>query len=102
MPAYVVFDIEIRDPERYAVYVEQAPRTLELYGGRYLVRGGAIESLEGARRPSRFVVVEFPSLEQARAWWASEEYREPKALRQAAAISNGFLVAGAESAPQRT
>jgi uncharacterized protein (DUF1330 family) len=94
MAAYVMLNINVTDPEQYAGYVKSAGATVEQYGGRYLVRGGPAEKLEGAVEPKRIVVLEFPSLERARAWWHSAEYRDPKALRQAAAICDTILVAG--------
>jgi uncharacterized protein (DUF1330 family) len=94
MAAYVVLNIEVTNPEQYAGYVKAAGATVEQYGGRYLVRGGKAEKLEGSIHPKRIVVLEFPSLERAKAWWDCEEYREPKALRQSASISDTILVDG--------
>ena len=71
MPAYVAVQIEIEDPETYARYRALAPASIARYGGRYLARGGATVVLEGTWSPSRFVLLEFPSMEQARTWWAS-------------------------------
>ena len=73
MAAYVVIDIEIRDPLRYEEYKEMAPPAIAASGGRYLVRGGATEILEGEWQPRRLVILEFPSAAQARAWWHSPE-----------------------------
>ena len=64
------------------------------YGGRYLVRGGKLEALEGSWSPKRFVVIEFPSVEQAKKWWHSQEYAGPKAIREASARSNFIVVEG--------
>ena len=94
MAAYVIVDIKVTDPDTYQRYVEVAPSTIEHYGGRYVVRGGAAEKLEGDWDPNRVVVLEFESVEQAKAWWASEEYREPKALRQSASTANMVVVQG--------
>lgn len=94
MSAYVIVDIEVRDRERYAEYIRVAPPSIAKYGGRYIVRGGEKEILEGTWQPNRLVVLEFDTAEQARAWWASEEYREPKAMRQASAVTNMVLVEG--------
>lgn len=94
MAAYIIVDVEITDPVRYAAYIRTVPPTISRYGGRFLVRGGKAETLEGAWSPKRVVVLEFPSFEQARAWWASEDYRDPKALRQSASITNMILVEG--------
>ncbi len=94
MAAYLVVDIDVRDPERYAEYVKVVPATIARYGGRYLARGGKAEALEGTWRPKRFVLLEFPSYERAMEWWRSEEYRAPKALRQAAATATIVLAQG--------
>jgi uncharacterized protein (DUF1330 family) len=97
MPAYVIVDITVRDPEPYERYRAIAPPSIALYGGRYLVRGGATEPLEGTWQPRRLVVLEFPTAEQARAWWSSPEYAEAKALRQSCADADMLLVGGASS-----
>ena len=94
MPAYVFVNVEIRDPGRYPDYIQVAPDSIRQYGGRYLARGGRAETLEGEWQPSRVVLLEFPSLERAREWWASEEYRDPKALRQATAHTQMIAVEG--------
>ena len=94
MAAYLIVDIEIHDPERYAEYVKVVPATIARYGGKYLARGGRAERLEGDWNPRRFVVLEFPTYERAKEWWSSEEYREPKALRQSCSGANLILVEG--------
>jgi uncharacterized protein (DUF1330 family) len=90
VPGYIIANIEIHDEDAYAEYRKHVPATIAAYGGRFVVRGGTIERLEGEWEPNRIVILEFPSVERAREWWDSEEYREPKALRQAA--SNGTLL----------
>jgi uncharacterized protein (DUF1330 family) len=75
-------------------YRKQVPATLAKYGGRFLVRGGAHHTVEGDWKPNRVVVLEFPSLEQARRWYDSEEYREPKAMRLRAGRANLIMVEG--------
>ena len=94
MSAYVILDVEVKDTETYARYRELGPPAVAAYGGRYLVRGGVVESLEGSWLPSRFVILEFPTLEAARAWWASSEYAAAKALRQASTRTEMILVEG--------
>lgn len=81
MAAYVIVDVEVTDPAVFEEYRKQVPATIQKYGGRFLVRGGRTETLEGDWRPKRLVVVEFPSFEQAKRWYDSEEYRGPKAMR---------------------
>lgn len=85
MPAYIVVEVEVNDPVRYEDYKKMVPPSLKRFGGRFLVRGGALETLEGDWAPKRLVIVEFPSVEKAKAWWNSAEYAEAKALRQATA-----------------
>ena len=94
MAAYVVVSIEIHDPVQYEEYRRIAPPSIALYGGRYLVRGGALGLLEGEWMPQRLVVLEFPTVEQARAWWGSPEYAPAKAIRQASAHTDMVVVAG--------
>jgi uncharacterized protein (DUF1330 family) len=94
MPAYLILDIDVQDPEEYAAYRERSPATLEAYGGRYLVRGGPHEVVEGDWDPERVVVVEFPSVERAREWYASPEYQAIVDMRKRAAPSQVVLVEG--------
>ncbi|MFL5344398.1 MAG: DUF1330 domain-containing protein [Hyalangium sp.] len=94
MPAYVVVEVEVHDAQTYERYKKLAPPAIAAYGGRYLVRGGATEVLEGSWKPPRFVVLEFPTAERARAWWSSPEYAEAKALRQSCAHTQMLLVEG--------
>lgn len=95
MPAYFIVDLEVTDAAGFDEYRKQVPATIARYGGKYLVRGGKTETLEGDWQPGRIVVLEFPSVEQARRWYDSEEYRDPKALRIKTARTNLILVEGA-------
>jgi uncharacterized protein (DUF1330 family) len=90
MAAYILAEIEITDPDGYKEYSAQVPATIAKYGGRFLVRGGKAEALEGEWPQRRRVLLEFPSLDAAKRWWDSPEYEKPKAMRQAA--SNGRLI----------
>ena len=94
MPAYIVVEIAIDDADSYEQYKTLAPPSIGIYGGRYLVRGAAAETLEGSWRPPRIVILEFPSLERARAWWSSPEYAPAKALRQSCAHTEMLVVDG--------
>ena len=94
MSAYVIVQVEIHDPATYERYKELAPPAIAAYGGRYVARGGRCEALEGGWAPSRLVILEFPSVERAHAWWASPEYAEAKAMRHAAARSEMLVVEG--------
>ena len=94
MAAYIIASIEVTDPERFEVYRGQVPPTIERHGGKYLVRGGAVEVVEGDRPAQRTVVLEFASLEQARGWYYSDDYAGPKELRMASTISDVLIVEG--------
>ena len=94
MAGYVIAQVEVTDPEGFARYREMVGPTIEQYGGRYIVRGGKAEALEGDWDPGRLVIIQFDSVEQAKAWWACEEYAEAKALRQRTAKTNLTVVEG--------
>lgn len=96
MPAYIIVDIAIENKENYADYTKLTPATLAPYGGKFIVRGGTTETLEGDWQPGRFVVLEFPSVEKAKQWWSSEEYAPAKAIRQANAKTRMIVVEGFE------
>ena len=95
MAAYVVVDIQVHDPKRYEDYKRQAASSVTAFGGRYLARGGACQTLEGEWAPSRLVILEFPSLARASEWWHSELYAPIKAIRHATAASEMVLIEGA-------
>ena len=95
MSAYVLVQVEVQDAATYEKYKPMVPPTIAAYGGRIIVRGGKSEILEGDWSPKRMVVLEFPSVEQAKKWWASEEYAEAKALRQRSAKTQMIVVEGA-------
>ena len=94
MSAYVVVEIAVKDAQTYERYKQLAPPSIAQYDGRYLVRGGATEVLEGTWNPPRFVILEFPTAQQARAWWSSPEYAPAKALRQSCTQTQMLLVEG--------
>ena len=92
--AYVIAHITVRDPARYAEYVRGDTPVVERFGGRFLVRGGPSETLEGGSK-DRHVVIEFPDMKTARAFWASEDYQRVAAIRREAADGDLILVEGA-------
>ncbi|MEX2238612.1 MAG: DUF1330 domain-containing protein [Dehalococcoidia bacterium] len=94
MAAYVVVEVETTDEVEMARYREMARPIIESMGGRYLARGGRSRLLEGSGLPTRLVILEFDSFEQAEAWWASDEYAEAKGLRQQCGSTRMLLVAG--------
>ena len=95
MPAYIIAEVEITDPETYEDYKKVVPQTIEAYGGTYVARGGRAETLEGDWIPKRVVILEFDSLERAKEWWSSEEYSAPKKLRQRSSNTRMIVVEGA-------
>src|SRR5687767_158920 len=95
MAAYLLIDIaHVHDPDRYADYRARVSEGLEAAGGRYLIRGGAVEVLEGDWHPGRVVVVRFDSAEAARRWWSSDDYAALRDLRQAVTTTHMVLVEG--------
>ena len=94
MPAYVINDMEVTDPVAFDEYRKLSPPTVALYGGRFLARGGATQTLEGGWSPKRLVILEFPSVERAQAWIDSPEYAPARRLRQASTRSNVILTEG--------
>jgi uncharacterized protein (DUF1330 family) len=92
--AYIIADVTVTDPAAMEEYRRQVPATLTPFGGRFIVRGGAHQTLEGDWKPNRLVIIEFPSLEQAKRWYDCEEYRVPKAMRLRAGRTNLVMVDG--------
>jgi uncharacterized protein (DUF1330 family) len=92
--AYVICDIEVTDPDTYARYRELSGPSLERHGGRFVVRGGDPEALEGSWRPERVVVMEFDDREAARRWYASPDYATAREIREPAASASFILVDG--------
>ena len=99
MPAYLVVHVDVQDPERYEEYKVLAPPSIRQYGGRYLTRGGACDVLEGEWKPQRLVLLEFPSMDDARAFYRSPEYAEALALRHASAESSVVLLESLDRQP---
>jgi len=95
MTAYVIVDIKVLDPAGYEEYKKLAPAAVKLFGGKYLARGGLNETLEGDWRANRLVILEFPTVEQAKAWLNSPEYAPARALRRKYAKTNMVVVEGA-------
>ncbi|MCM5680266.1 DUF1330 domain-containing protein [Schlegelella sp. S2-27] len=98
--AYVVVDMKITDPEQYKAYMAAAPAAVAAFGGEYLVRGGRHETLEGDWHPARIAMLRFPSLEQAKAFYDSENYRAARALR--AGTTEYFNMIVVEGVPRST
>lgn len=96
MAAYVIVEVEVTDPATYEAYKKLTPATLKAYDGKFIVRGGAYETLEGDWQPNRIVLLEFPSVERAKAWWNSPEYTEAKEIRQRSAYTKMIVLEGFE------
>ncbi len=94
MAAYIVADIEVTDPEVYRTYAQQTQATIDKYGGKFIVRGGQAETIEGGWQPRRVVMIEFPSVEQAKTWYNSPEYSAIAGIRHRSTVSRIILVQG--------
>jgi uncharacterized protein (DUF1330 family) len=98
MAAYVISDVEMLDPELFEKYRALAPSTIAQYGGRYLVRGGKIQTIEGDWKPKQIVIVEFPTMQRALEWYHSPEYAEALKVREKAMIRDLIFVDGVSNA----
>ena len=94
MAAYLIANISVNDPEAYSGYTKQVLETVTRWGGRFLVRGGSVEKMDGDWQPNRVVVIEFPDLETAHNWYRSEEYQAILPLRLASTSGGTILVEG--------
>lgn len=94
MKGYVLAFIDVEDPTNYSLYAAGVPATIAANGGRYLVRNGKKEVLEGALPADRVVMLEFPSVDQAKAWYESEEYQALLPIRKSASKGALLIVEG--------
>jgi len=94
MPAYIIGRVEITDPARYAEYMKATPSVIARFGGKFIIRGGDAVTLEGPPETRRIVVIEFPTLDQARAFYDSDEYLQAKKLRDGAAVAQFIAMDG--------
>jgi uncharacterized protein (DUF1330 family) len=99
MSAYVIVSIDVTDPAGYEEYRKMAPPIVAAYGGKYLARGGRTEILEGDWSPGRLVILEFASVERAREWLESPEYREARALRRRTTHTDMVVIEGLTGQP---
>lgn len=95
MPAYVIADVQVTDPAGYEPYRPLAAASIARFGGRFVVRGGRADLLEGSPEPKRVVVIEFPDADTARRWYHSDEYQQALKIRQANSTGRLILVEGA-------
>ncbi len=99
--ALVVVEITVHDPDTYKEYMLLAPPTIAKHKGKYLVRGGTYEALEGDWNPQRFVVLELPTAQAAKDWWSSPEYTKARQIRQRCATAKMLLVDGPSFDPSK-
>jgi uncharacterized protein (DUF1330 family) len=97
MAAYIIVEIEVTDPAGYEEYKKLAGATVAQHGGKYIVRGGATEVLEGDWQPKRIVILQFDSMQRAKEWLNCAEYREPRKMRHRTAKTKMILVEGVPS-----
>jgi uncharacterized protein (DUF1330 family) len=95
VPAYVIAEVDVTDPGRYRDYTARTPDSIARHGGRWVVRGGSTRVLEGDWDPGRIVVIEFPSVEAALAWFESDDYQELAAIRRDASTARILVAEGA-------
>jgi uncharacterized protein (DUF1330 family) len=94
MSAFVIVEIAIHDKEKYSEYIQLAPPSIAIYGGKYIARGGKTVSLEGSWEPERMVILSFPTVKNAEDWWNSKEYAAAKAIRHQTATSKMIILEG--------
>ena len=96
MPVYVIGDINVTDPDRYQAYLREVPKIIQRHGGEYLVRGGSFEVMEGTWKPTRLVMLRFPSMRAVHAWLDDPEYQPFITIRHQCAESSIVAVQGVE------
>ncbi len=97
MAAYLIYDAVVTDPQKYEHYKALAPVAIAAYGGKYIVRGGKHESVEGDWKPNRMVMLEFPTYEKAEEFWNSPEYTSARKSREGAAVAKAVIVQGLDA-----
>ena len=96
MSAYIIVDVNIQDHNSYEEYKNLTPASIKAYDGKFVVRGGNAQTLEGDWIPGRIVVLQFPTVQRAKEWWASQEYAPAKEIRQRSAFTRMLVVEGVE------
>ena len=94
MPGYVIFNIDVKKPNEYKEYVEKVTPIVNKFGGKYIVRCGEAEVIEGTWTYLRTIIIKFPSYEKALEWYSSEEYKPIKKIRLDNSVSNGMIIKG--------
>ena len=96
MAAYILARVEVTDWDRYKEYVKETPKAIKKYGGKFIVRGGEMVTLEGPEETRRLVLIEFPSLEKAKEFYYSQEYQKAKKIREGAALGQFLALDGVD------
>jgi uncharacterized protein (DUF1330 family) len=96
MPAFILVEIDIHDKAAYEEYKKLAPDTIKMYDGKFVIRGGKSEPLEGNWKPERIVMLQFPTVERAKEWWSSAAYEPAKKIRQSASSTKMLVIEGYE------
>jgi uncharacterized protein (DUF1330 family) len=99
MPAYVIARVEVTDWDKYNEYLKVGPGTIAQYGGRFIARNGEMATLEGPEETRRLIILEFPSLAKAKAWYNSKEYQDAKKLRAGASKGSLIVIDGVKVNP---
>ena len=94
MPAYIIAEVEVTNPAGYEAYRPLAGASIAQYGGKFVVRGGRAELVEGTQEPARMVVIEFADTAAAKRWYNSPEYQEALKIRLANSTGRVLLVEG--------
>ena len=92
MPAFVIVEVDITDPEKYDAYKQLTPATVSAYGGKFVLRGNPVTVLEGEWEHERLVMLQFPTKEKAENWYNSEGYQHAKSVREGAAKAKFLLI----------
>jgi uncharacterized protein (DUF1330 family) len=98
MTAYILARVDIQNAEKYREYMKHSPRVIAQYGGRFIARGGETDTLEGPAETRRIVLVEFPSMERAKAFYHSPEYSAAKLLREGGGDAQFIAIDGFDDA----
>ncbi|MEM7345627.1 MAG: DUF1330 domain-containing protein [Chloroflexota bacterium] len=96
MTAYLIAKVDVTDMDQYKNYIKVTPGIIEQFGGRFIARGGEVATLEGPEETRRVVLLEFPSMEQAKAFYNSDEYQAAIKIREGAATGSFIAVDGLE------
>lgn len=94
MSVYAIADIDVKDKETFKEYARGVPATLEKYGGRYIVRGGKVQGIEGDWKPRLLVMIEFPTMEALQKWYDSDDYKPLLEMRMRSTHTNAVVVEG--------